>query len=156
MAPKTGEIDDAGLEIIPAGRKHLYSITSMTRHFFPYTGFTFKTIEERLKAKNVFYFVALSRGTTVGFVDVEVQADGNAKMLGLAVLKELQGKGLGRRLLEKALEFALEKNCQKMFLLVSEDNAIALKLYQKYGFVRKGVLEKQLGGKTVLLYAKSL
>ena len=77
-------------------------------------------------------------------------------MLGLAVLKELQGKGLGRRLLEKALEFALEKNCQKMFLLVSEDNAIALKLYQKYGFVRKGVLEKQLGGKTVLLYAKSL
>ncbi|MFH1056781.1 MAG: GNAT family N-acetyltransferase [Candidatus Micrarchaeota archaeon] len=144
------------IEIIPAEPKHLYSITAMTKHFFPYTGFTFKTIEERLKSKNVFYFVALLEGHTVGFADVDVQDDGNAKLLGLAVLKELQGKGIGKKLLEKALAFAKEKRCPSVFLFVAEDNEIAKKLYAEFGFVKKGVLEKQLGGKTVLVLEKKL
>jgi len=41
-------------------------------------------------------------------------------------------------------------------LLVAEDNTAAQKLYEEYGFVRKGVLDRQLGGKTVLLYEKTL
>ena len=156
MEPQAEKINEPDVEIIPANKKNLYSITSMTRHFFPYTGFTFKTIEERLANKNIFYFAALSRGTTVGFVDVEIQEDGNAKILGLAVLRELQGKGIGKKLLEKAVEFAREKKCPKLFLLVAEDNGLARKLYGKRGFARKGVLEKQLGGKTVLLFEKTL
>ena len=150
------QVESESVEVIPAQSNHLYSITTLTRHFFPYTGFTFKTIEERLAKKNIFYFVALRGGSTVGFVDVEIQDDGNAKLLGLAVLKELQGKGIGKKLLEHALVFAKVKNCPKLFLLVAEDNALARALYEKHGFASKGVLEKQLDGKTVLLYEKNL
>jgi len=146
----------AEIQIVPADEKHLYSITTMTRHFFPYTGFTFKTIQDRLQSKSIHYFVALENGSTVGFADVEIQQDGNAKLLGLAVLKELQGKGIGKKLLEHAMNFALEKKCPKLFLFVAEDNALARTLYEKRGFASKGVLEKQLDGKTVLLYEKSL
>ena len=150
------QVEFEPIEIIPAQPKHLYSITALTRHFFPYTGFTFKTIEERLANKSIFYFVALSRDSTVGFADVEIQQDGNAKILGLAVLKELQGKGIGQRLLDKAIEFAKEKRCPKVFLFVAEDNSVAKTLYEKNGFARKGALQQQLGGKTVLLYEKTL
>jgi ribosomal-protein-alanine N-acetyltransferase len=144
MQLKTEEV-----EILPATQKNLYSITAMTKSFFPYTGFTFETILKRMDRKNIYYFVAILEGHTVGFV-------GNAKILGLAVLKELQGKGIGRKLLKKALDFAREKNCPNVFLFVADDNAIAQKLYGEFGFQKKGVLEKQLGGKTVWIYDKTL
>ncbi|MEM4255026.1 MAG: GNAT family N-acetyltransferase [Candidatus Norongarragalinales archaeon] len=149
-------MEQVEINIVPAEEKHLYAITQITRHFFPYTGFTFQTIRERIASNKVFYFIALSGGHTVGFADIEIQDDGNAKILGLAVLKELQGKGIGRRLLQHCIEFAKAKNCPKAFLLVAEDNAVAIKLYGEFGFAKKGVLEKQLGGKTVLLYEKNL
>jgi len=150
------QVEDVKLEIVPAQEKHLYSITAMTRFFFPYAGFTFETITERLKQKNIFYFVALSERHTVGFVDIEIQQDGNAKILGLAVLKELQGKGIGKKLLQKALDFAKSKNCPRVFLFVADDNPPALRLYEEFGFQKKGVLEQQLGGKTVLVFEKKL
>lgn len=149
-------MEQVEISIVPADEKHLYSITQMTRHFFPYTGFTFETIRQRLESNKIFYFAALSEGHTVGFADIEVQDDGNAKILGIAVLRELQGKGIGRRLLQHCIDFAKAKNCPKAFLLVAEDNSSAQKLYGEFGFVRKGVLERQLGGKTVLLYEKTL
>ncbi len=149
-------MEQVEISIIPAEEKHLYSITSLTRHFFPYTGFSFETIRQRVESNKVFYFVALSEGHTVGFADVEIQDDGNAKILGLAVLKEIQGKGVGRKLLETALEFAKTKNCPSVFLLVAEENAVAIKLYEEFAFARKGLLEKQIGGKSVLLYEKTL
>ncbi len=144
------------LEIVSAGEKHLYSITAMTRHFFPYTGFTFETIRERLKSKRVFYFAALSAGHTVGFSDIEIQDDGNAKLLGLAVLKELQGRGIGKKLLSHSIGFAREKKCPSIFLFVAEDNAIAKKLYEENGFTKKGVLAEKLNDKTVLVYELKL
>lgn len=144
------------IDIVPAGEQHLYSITAMTRHFFPYTGFTFKTIRERLNSNKVFYFAALSGGHTVGFADVEIQDDGNAKLLGLAVLKELQGQGIGKKLLEYSVEFAREKKCPSIFLFVAEDNAIAKKLYEENGFTKKGVLSEKLDNKTVLVYELKL
>ncbi len=149
-------MEQVEVSIVPAEEKHLSAITALTQQFFPYTGFTFETIKQRLVEDKIFYFVALLDGNIAGFTDIEIQDDGNAKILGLAVVKEMQGKGIGRRLLEHCIRFAREKNCPNTFLLVAEDNAGAQKLYEEYGFVRKGILERQLGGKTVLLYEKTL
>ena len=149
-------MDDPDVEIVPATAKNLYSITAMTKAFFPYTRFTFETILQRMESKNISYFAAVKEGHTVGFVDIEVQDDGNAKILGLAVLKELQGKGIGKKLLQKALDFARGKNCPNVFLFVADDNSVAQKLYGEFGFQKHGVLEKKLGGKTVLIYDKRL
>ncbi|NLJ47660.1 MAG: GNAT family N-acetyltransferase [Treponema sp.] len=51
----------------------------------------------------------------------------------MAVLPELQGRGLGKRLLEAAVSAARERGMQ-MKLEVSEANAGAIALYRKYGF----------------------
>lgn len=51
----------------------------------------------------------------------------------MAVLPELQGRGLGKRLMEAAVGVARERRMQ-MKLEVSEANAGAIALYRKYGF----------------------
>lgn len=51
----------------------------------------------------------------------------------MAVLPELQGRGLGKRLMEAAVSAARERGMQ-MKLEVSEANAGAIALYRKYGF----------------------
>jgi len=144
------------IELRPASQRELYSITAMTREFFPYTGFTFGTIVERMRNPDIQYFVALADGHTVGFVDLEMQANGDAKILGLAVLKEWQEKGIGKMLLEKAVDAAKENGAKNVVMLVAEDNATAQGLYGKFGFKKTGVLDRKLWDKTVLLYSKKL
>ena len=142
------------LSIVPGNEKHACSITAMTRHFFPYTGFTMSTIRKRLADKDNEYFVALEGGHCVGFVDVEFNNE-TAKVLGLAVLKEERNRGTGTMLLDKALEEA-RKKAHRMHALVAEDNAIARRLYEKKGFENLGRIDRLLDGKTVLLMARDL
>jgi ribosomal protein S18 acetylase RimI-like enzyme len=52
----------------------------------------------------------------------------------LAVLKEFQGKGVGKKLLEKVIEIATERNYCKVTLEVRDDNHNAKGLYKKLGF----------------------
>lgn len=51
----------------------------------------------------------------------------------MAVLPELQGRGLGKRLMDTAVTVARERGMQ-MKLEVSEMNQGAIALYRKYGF----------------------
>jgi len=51
----------------------------------------------------------------------------------MAVLPEMQDRGLGRRLLEKAVAIAAERDLQ-MKLEVAADNERAIHLYRKLGF----------------------
>jgi ribosomal protein S18 acetylase RimI-like enzyme len=50
------------------------------------------------------------------------------------VLDKYRGKGLGRKLLEKIIEIAIEKDCCKVTLEVREDNLLAKNLYRELGF----------------------
>lgn len=149
------KLEDKELEIRPATRKELYSITVMTKKFFPYTGFSMDAILKRLQDPRIHYLVALYKGHTVGFVDFKENRQ-SVKLMGLAVLEEFRGNGIGEKLLEKAVAFARGKKKEEMILLVSESNPAALKLYAKHGFAKRGRLGKKLWGQEVLLYSKRL
>lgn len=141
------------VNILKATQKQLYPITVLTRRFFPYTKFTLEKILERLASKNISYFVALHDGHTIGFVDIEFIGD-EAKVLGLAVLEEFRNKGVGTRLLKKAISFTEEKNAKAINLFVSTDNTLALSLYKKHGFLVRGVLDRRIGDKEILVARK--
>lgn len=154
-------------EIRKATAKNLYSITVLTRKFFPYIDMNIDTIFDRMK-QGVVYFVALWNGHTIGFVDVEfvgaLDAEGRkaragvrqAKILGLCVLEEFQGKGIGKRLLSTALNEAKKKGAKESVMLVAGDNVKAQNLYSSLGFARKGVLHRKLWGKQIVLMVKTL
>ena len=55
----------------------------------------------------------------------------------LFVREEARGRGLGRALVEAALERARERGCRRIELDVNEDNTAALALYEACGFSRE-------------------
>ncbi|MEW5956056.1 MAG: GNAT family N-acetyltransferase, partial [Candidatus Micrarchaeota archaeon] len=86
--------------IEPASAKHLYSITVMTKQYFPYAGLSMEKIGGRLRSKSFRYFVALYRGHSIGYVDLQLKGK-TCKLLGLAVLPEFRGNGVGTKLLRR-------------------------------------------------------
>jgi [ribosomal protein S18]-alanine N-acetyltransferase len=61
-----------------------------------------------------------------------------AHLLTIAVRHDRQGQGLGRRLLDYALELAREMKMESMLLEVRPSNQNALVMYRHYGFVQIG------------------
>ena len=59
--------------------------------------------------------------------------------LGLMVAAELRGRGIGRRLLSAAVEWARAEGVTKLELHVFPWNEPAIRLYERFGFAREGV-----------------
>jgi RimJ/RimL family protein N-acetyltransferase len=58
--------------------------------------------------------------------------------LGLMVAKSRRGQGIGRALLEQAVEWARGASVRKLELHVFPHNEAALRLYERFGFEREG------------------
>jgi ribosomal-protein-alanine N-acetyltransferase len=76
-------------------------------------------------------------GRLRGFVLSRLAAD-EAEILTIAVDPAHRGKGVGRALLSENLRQAANASAKAMFLEVAEDNAPALALYERFGFVKVG------------------
>ena len=61
------------------------------------------------------------------------------------VKKKFQKHGVGKQLLNKALEIALEQKKKKIWLGVWEENENAIAFYQKKGFVQTGAHSFYMG-----------
>lgn len=54
--------------------------------------------------------------------------------LGISILKEYWGQGIGSAMMEQIIRFAEENNIEIIELQVRCDNSAAIRLYEKYGF----------------------
>jgi ribosomal protein S18 acetylase RimI-like enzyme len=59
----------------------------------------------------------------------------NAEILSLGVLKEYQGKRIGSKMLNKVLEELTNMGINRVRLIVSASNNVAIKLYKRFGFI---------------------
>ena len=73
----------------------------------------------------------------IGFVIGQLAAD-EAEILSIGVSPNWQRAGLGTRLLEGLVRAARRGEAKRVFLEVAEDNAPAVALYRKLGFVETG------------------
>lgn len=92
--------------------------------------------------------VAEQDGVVLGYVRLEQPGPlpSHAHVLvvnGLAVEPARQGQGIGRRLLEAALEEARRRGARKVSLRVLAPNTRARRLYESCGFVQEGVLREE-------------
>jgi [ribosomal protein S18]-alanine N-acetyltransferase len=78
-----------------------------------------------------------ANGRLRGFVLSRLAAD-EAEILTIAVEAAFRGKGVGRALLGEVLRQASNAGAKAMFLEVAKDNAPALALYERLGFVKVG------------------
>ncbi len=86
----------------------------------------------------VLLVAADTEGTVAGYVVVLVTAPAS-ELANIAVAREIQGTGLGRRLLEAAHAAARERGCREMFLEVRASNIKARSLYVSSGYGAVGL-----------------
>lgn len=75
----------------------------------------------------------------VGHLSAEGRRDRPAE-IGMAVVEEWRGRGVGTALMQGCVDWAHETGIHKLALQVWPHNEAALRLYEKFGFEREGVL----------------
>lgn len=79
------------------------------------------------------YLVAESEGRIVGYAGLVASGD-QGDVQTIAVSRDQQGTGLGRRLLTDLLRAATAFECHEVLLECRVDNVRAQKLYERFGF----------------------
>lgn len=87
-------------------------------------------------------FVVVSDDTVVGWCDIipsERDVYRHVGVLGIGLLPEFRGRGIGAKLMQKSIDKAKAKGLTRIELTVYERNKNAIALYQKMGFEIEGL-----------------
>lgn len=90
-------------------------------------------------ATGQFYLAAVDGGRVVGYAGLSVVDEHESWVQNIAVRREAQRHGLGRRLLEALLAEAARRGTRKTLLEVAVDNEPAQRLYASHDFVPVGI-----------------
>lgn len=101
---------------------------------------------KKMDAKMGVALVVEINGRVVGDSEVNMKdnAEGHVGSLGIGLAKEYRHQGIGRVYMEKVMEEA-KKNLDKLKIIVLsvfEDNPVAKKMYEEFGFKEYGRLPK--------------
>jgi ribosomal protein S18 acetylase RimI-like enzyme len=114
--------------------------------------FSVQTIENDFRQPDTIYLIAEIENKAVGYAKLKansredcVSGDNPIELCRLYSLNEYIGKGIGKALMEKCLEFAGENKNDVFWLGVWEYNFRAQKFYEKFGFEKCGEHVFQLG-----------
>lgn len=113
------------------------------------------TVESLVKAAGYTnYFVAVDEGKIIGMIGFSDLNNGIGMLGSLCVNKEIHGKGTGKLLVRKVVEFAKEKKFRKVLLLTHEKNKAMMGLAIREDFIPEGSLKKHFrDGKDVIYFS---
>ncbi len=93
-------------------------------------------------------FVAVDAdGRSLGAVRLRPHdsAEGQGWQLGIGIVAGARNQGIGRRLMEQTITYARATGAAYIYLMVDPDNAPAIALYRRTGFVEIGEREHVIG-----------
>lgn len=93
---------------------------------------------ELSRKKNGCYYKAVMDKKIVGFIGIRISQD-DAHVTNIAVHPDYQRLGIGTILLNHFLQYAVDNDCKQLSLEVKSTNELAIKLYERYGFVQVGL-----------------
>ena len=119
---------------------------------------------EMVNSNSLFYFLKVDR-ETAGYLklnDDEAQTEdfveNSLEIERIYVKNSFQGKGLGKKMMDKTLETAFDLDKSAVWLGVWEKNDKAIEFYNKLGFEERGSHDFYMGDErqTDLLFVKEL
>ena len=139
------------IEIVPIGRQHiagfhvaLDSVAKERRYLAMLEAPSFvrtrRFVLNSLKDGAV-HVVAVADDAVVGWCDLRPKTTPTLRhtaVLGMGIVAAYRGRGIGGRLLAATLELALARGIRRSELIVRADNAAAIALYRRFGFVDEG------------------
>ncbi|MBR6507830.1 MAG: GNAT family N-acetyltransferase [Clostridia bacterium] len=109
------------------------------------TAWSENAISEFLSSDTAVYLYCETEGVLSGILSATLLF-GEAEIENIAVSKDFRRRGIGKDLVN-----ALKQKCEKIFLLVKEDNYGAIEFYVSMGFVKTGVRRGYYRGKDACL-----
>ncbi len=99
---------------------------------------------KRIKEKNDVLLLAFLNKSLIGIsgINMKVRAEKHIGVLGISIAKEHRGEGIGKALMQTVLSEA-EKNIADLKIITLSafiDNDVAIRMYERFGFVEYGVL----------------
>ena len=94
------------------------------------------------------FWVADHGGTVVGMIGVQRLTDSSAEVRRLRVRLEFRRRGIGRLLMEHALDFCRQKQYLKVVLDVALEHTGAVSMFEGFGFTHGHT--RELDGRTLL------
>ncbi len=157
----------AGMDYVESYGRTVDTVAKERRFLASTEGFPIEStrrLVEMIEEHNLAQFYAIKDEIVIGWCDIlpkHFEGLGHVGNLGMGLLPEYRGKGLGSRLLTRTMEHArFENGIEKVELEVFEKNTNAIRLYRKYGFAQEGIREKsrKLDGEydNIILMAKFL
>lgn len=114
--------------------------------------FNLKQLEKELSNPSSKFFFVYFNNELAGYLKVntsdaqsEEMGDESLEIERIYILNKFQKHGLGKYLLNKAMEMAAERNKKKIWLGVWEKNENAIAFYKKMGFVQIGAHSFYMG-----------
>ncbi|WP_173918634.1 GNAT family N-acetyltransferase [Halobacillus sp. Marseille-Q1614] len=127
--------------------------------------FNLHQVEKELSTHSSQFFFVYFNHEAAGYLKVNTD-DAQTEKMGdealeierIYIINKFQKHGLGKYLLNKAMEIAAERNKKKVWLGVWEENENAIAFYKKMGFVQTGKHSFYMGDEeqTDLIMTKTL
>ncbi|MNE49015.1 Protease synthase and sporulation negative regulatory protein PAI 1 [compost metagenome] len=115
--------------------------TEEDMHNYLKENFSYEQIESEMKNGESKFYIAENNGEVAAYMKInfdkaqtEIGHKNTLEVQRIYALKEYQGKHIGKRLIEKAIELGKENNINYIWLGVWEHNLSAIKFYKKQGF----------------------
>jgi ribosomal protein S18 acetylase RimI-like enzyme len=144
--------DSAPCRIVPIGREHLAGFHSALDRIAregrylamlqaPPFARTRRFVLDSLRDGAIHYVAVAGDGAVVGWCDLRPKAAATLRhsaVLGMGVVPEVRGRGVGTRMLAATLAGADARGLRRAELVVRADNHAAIALYRRFGFVEEG------------------
>jgi ribosomal-protein-alanine acetyltransferase len=127
--------------IRPARLQDLDALVAIENRSFDIDRFSRRSLRYLLTKANAETFVYEEQGSVLAYAMLLFNTGTSlARLYSLAVDPELRGKGIGSELIEAAEASALGHDCSYLRLEVRRNNDTAIRLYEKRGYKRIGLL----------------
>lgn len=142
------ELIDKSLDYAESYNMAVTSVCKEGKYLSSSEGFPLESsigfVKFNIEANNTQLF-AIKKKIVVGWCDITPKGSDYFKhvgVMGMGVISEYRGQGIGYRLLVKALEEAKNRGLEKVELEVFASNHRAISLYENLGFSREGIRVK--------------
>jgi diamine N-acetyltransferase len=108
-------------------------------------------IHDEVLNKGYQYIVVMMGMEAVGYLAYRFEGGDQAVMISkLYLLPSLHGKGIGRRMLQYVKDDAVRRGAKRVYLFVNKNNGVAIRAYERFGFVKAEAVVTDIGGGFVM------
>jgi len=133
-APRMPEAFDERLHVERAGAADVDAVAQIIAQAFGQSAADVREGIARSIASDVRrYYLGRLDGAPIGALNL-ILGEHDAGIYGFGVVPELRGRGYGRQILARVIQYALAEGPRQVFLEVAPENDRALGLYQSVGF----------------------